>query len=121
MIVSVTQGRLQVVQTGSVLVSNNEQTTITIDGNYNIIITYLDDSEDTVQNISVKPNDSGVTLMLKNFNNPLGTSTTTPIAIATQGDQTIYISLSVVAIGVAKILTYGLYVDRKSGGENGRE
>lgn len=121
MVVSVKQGGLQVVQTGSVLVSNNEQTTITIDGNYNIVINYIDDSENSNQTISAKPNDSGVTLELKNFNNPLGTSTTTPIAIATRGEQTIYISLGVVAIGVAKVLTYGLYVGGRSGKKDGRE
>lgn len=119
--VSIKQGNYEVVKTGSVLITNNEQTVITIDSNYNIVITYKDDPEDSAQGISFSPYESGVKLEVKNFNNPLGTSTTSPIAIASKGEQTIYLSLSVVAIGVIKVLTYGIYLGRKSGEENGRK
>lgn len=111
MTVTVKQGNYQVLQTGSVLVANNESTTITIDSEYSIIIRYIEDLEDKTQNISAKLEKHGVSIDLKNFNNPLGTTTNTPIPIATQGSQTIYLSLTVTAVGKAKILVYGLYVD----------
>ena len=110
--ISVKQGNLQVVQTGTVLISNNEPTTILIDNNYRIEIKYTDEAENKDQNISAHPIENGVAIELKNFNNPLGTTTTTPLPIATRGTQTISISLTVTAIGVAKILYYGIYLGK---------
>ena len=112
MIVTVKQGNLNVIQTGAILVSNNEATTITVDNDYNIMIYYKDDQNDKTQDISVQAREKGISIELKNFNNPLGTSTTSPIPIAKQGQQTIYISLTVTAIGQAKILYYGLYLGK---------
>lgn len=120
MVISIKQGKLTVVQTGTVLISNNESTTITIDNNYNIVIVYKDDPIENKQNISATPNNMGVTIELKNFNNPLGTSTTSPIPIATQGKNTIYIAMSVFAIGVSKVLVYGLYTSEEGNDSNGK-
>lgn len=110
MIVSVQQGNLQVIQTGSVLISNNEPTTFRIDGDYRIIINYKDSKENSTQDMAANPIENGISIDLINFNNPLGTSTTSPIPIAKQNNRTIYIALTVHAIGEAKVLTYGIYV-----------
>lgn len=116
MTVTVKQGNLQVVQTGTVLISNNESTTITLDESYEIVLSYKDDTSDTAQNISAKPLANGVSLELKNFNNPLGSATISPIAIASQGTQTIFLSFSVAAVGKSKILTYGIYLGKQGEG-----
>ena len=120
MTVVVKQGELQVIQTGSVLISNNSPTTIILDNSYTIVIKYKDDAKDTQQNMSAEANERGITIELKNFNNPLGTTTTAPIPIAAQGNLTIYISLSVITIGVAKVLTYGLYSGTKGESDSGK-
>lgn len=110
MTISVKQGNLHVLQTGAVLVTNNEPTTIIIDGNYSIKILYVDDPENKEQKISTQQNEKGISIELKNFSNPLGTSTTTPLPVAQQGDLTISISLMVTAVGAVKILYYGIYL-----------
>ena len=110
MTISVKQGNLHVLQTGTVLVTDNEPTTITIDDNYSIEILYVDDPESKEQNISIQQTKTGISIELKNFNNPLGTSTTRPIPIAKQGELTISISLMVTTVGLVKSLYYGIYI-----------
>lgn len=109
--ITVKQGKYQVMQTGSILVSNNESTKIIIDNNYTIEVKYTDDTDNKEPRISASPNDSGVILELINFGTPLGTTLRAPLPIATQGDQVISISLTLTTIGAAKILLYGIYVE----------
>ena len=109
--ITVRQGNMAVLQTGSVLVINREHTELTLDGGYTITLTYTDDPQIGEQKIHAEPHDGGVTLELINFNNPAGSATSKPIAIATVGSQTIYITLAVTAISTTKLLTYGLYLE----------
>lgn len=106
------QGDLQVVQTGTVLVSNDESTLLIIDNNYKLKISYKNDTDSEKQEIKVLPQNEGVEIELKNFNNPLGTATTAPMPIAQKNEEKMYLSLAVSVIGTVKMLTYGIYLGK---------
>ena len=110
--ISVKQGNLTVIKSDSILVYNGETTILTIDGNYIIRIDYEDGSADDPQQFSITPNDEGIRIVLKNFDNPLGTASGEPILIAKQGETKIYIAFAVYRIGGAKILHYDIYTGK---------
>ena len=110
--ISVKQGELTMVHSGQALVSNNDTTTLIIDGSYHININFIEDGDDKTQGLSINPISNGVDVDLKNFNNPLGTATTNPIAIAKQNNQTIYLALGATSIGTTRILTYCIYIGK---------
>lgn len=107
------QGALSVIQSGTLIVSNNETTSFLLDNTYNISIVFKDDISDTNQAITPKSIKNGVEIELKNFNNPLGTSTKKPIPLASRNDDTVYLSLCVTAIGTTKILAYSIYLGKE--------
>lgn len=69
--ITVKQGDLQVIATGTVVVINNEETIFSLDKNYHIKINYIDDSKDKKQGLLVLPIENGILIRLINFNNPL--------------------------------------------------
>ena len=104
--VSTRQGNLLVVHSETVLVYNNEPTTIVLDGGYTITLNYEDGNAESEQELSVNPSDVGVTITLKNFTNPLGSATAKPIAFAKQHNNTLYLSFSAHSIGTTKMVHY---------------
>ena len=109
--VSTRQGNLLVAHSETVLVYNNEPTTIVLDGGYTITLKYEDSStSENNHGISDAPTDAGVLITLKNFTNPLGTATASPIAFAKKNDQTLYITFSAHLIGNAKMVHYSICV-----------
>lgn len=109
--VDIKQGELTVINSGSVLVYD-EKTTIILDGNYEINFSYEDGTADDPQTFNITPNDKGVDIVLKNFNNPLGTASAKPIPIAKQGDNIIHIAFAVYKIGSTKILHYNISIGK---------
>ena len=109
--ITVKQGNLQVIKTGTVLVVNNEETVITLDQSFNIKLNYTDDTVDKKQGLFAEPVKNGIIIKLKNFNNPF-----------VKGEDKVFISLSVVAMPVkAKLLTYGIYLEKKDNSDGGNK
>ncbi len=110
--ISIAQGNLQLLVSGVIHITDNESTKITLDNQFEIVIQYVDDAEKSEHKLELKKTDQGIAITLINFNNVLGTATNKPIGIASTEEETIYITLSVTAIGTVKILSYALYLGK---------
>ena len=112
--ITIKQGNLRVVKTGTILVVNNEETVITLDNNYIIKLNYVDEPKEKKQGLFAKAIEKGLLITLKNFNNPFGAATKQPIPVAITEEDNVFLSLSVVAMPeMAKIVTYGIYLGKK--------
>ena len=100
------QNNLKVLTTNSIIVPEGYETTINLGDEFHISIIFMEGNKQEIKKENV--GDNGIKITLVAFNNYLGTSTTKPIAIAQNGNNTIYISLCAYAINKVKMLTYTL-------------
>lgn len=120
--ITVKQGDLQVIATGTVVVINNEETIFSLDKNYHIKINYIDDSKDKKQGLLVLPIENGILIRLINFNNPFGSATNKYIPVAVTEEDKILMSLNVIAYNeTLKVVTYGIYLDKKDAEHGGNK
>lgn len=104
-------GDLILVRSDTVFSANKDPIAITIEDEYTLKFTFLDDTTNPEQDIDVNTQNEGVELILKNFNNPLGTSISKPIEFAKLNGRSIYIAFAVYAVSSTKVLHFNIYVD----------
>ena len=101
--VKIKQNGMDVLNTGSIVVAKDFETIITFDDEFCVKILF---SKENKQAIERNPIDNGIELVLKGFNNSLGTCTIAPMPIAKRNEKIVYISLCVHAINDVKLLSY---------------
>ena len=95
--IKIKNGNLSLISSESLLI-DGQPLTITMDNDYTIKFSFVDDSTNTEQKVDVETNNSGVEFVLKNFNNPLGTGIAKPVEFAKKSGKAIYISFCVYGI-----------------------
>lgn len=109
--IKVKNGNLALVNSGSLLI-DGQPVTITMDGEYTIKFSFVEDSVNTEQKVGLETSDNGIEFILKNFNNPIGSAIAKPIEFAKKNGKPIYISFCVYAIGPSKLLHYNLFAEK---------
>ena len=118
--ITVKQGNMQVIKTGTVVVIDNKETIITFDHKYHIKLNYIDDPVDKKQGLFAETIEDGLLVKLKNFNNPFGSATNKYLPIAVTEEDNIFMTLSVIAYNEAlKVVTYGIYQEKKDAEHGG--
>lgn len=92
----------------TIIVYNKQPASLLLNKNYKVTFSFIDDEKE--QNLSFNPVEGGLDIVLKNFNNVLGSSTSQPIEFASINGKSLYIAFTVEAIGDVKILQYNIYI-----------
>ena len=103
MSVKIKQNGMEVLCSGSVIVSKGYETTVTFEDEFVIKIVFGEEKEQVIEKKQIY---HGLELVLKGFDNSLGTCTTSPMPIAKRNDKIVYVSLCVHCINDVKLLSY---------------
>lgn len=104
---SILQDNLEVLTSGVIISNKETKTKIVLEKEFEIHISFEDSIKDEIITETLG-GIIGVKLILKGFNNSLGTSTSKPLPIAKREDKKVFISFCVHAIKGTKILTYNI-------------
>ena len=103
-----TANNLKLEHSNTVIVYEKQPVSLFINQNYTITFSFVDDGND--QNFTLNVVENGLNIVLRNFSNVLGTSTSQPIEFAAINGKSLYIAFCVQAIGDVKILQYNIYI-----------
>lgn len=101
---------LKLEHSNTIIVYKKQSVILSLNHNYKIKISFNDD-EEKEQNISFNVAEKGLELVLNNFQNALGTSSSQPIEFGAINGKSLYISVSVQAINDVKILHYDICIE----------
>lgn len=108
MVILTSANGMKLEHSDTVIVYEKQPVSLLLNQNYTITFSFIDDGND--QNLSFNAVNNGLDIVLKNFNNVLGTSTSQPIEFAAINGKSLYISFSVQAIDDVKILQYNIFI-----------
>ena len=110
--VEIKNGNLLLTKSDTVLVYENQEVSLTFDGQFLLIFHFAEDSTIKDHKLEFEDLDNGIKLNLINFNNPLGSASGSPIPFASKNGKSVYVSFAVYLLGKAKILHYNIYIEQ---------
>lgn len=107
--IEVKNGDLSLIKSDTILVFENQDVSLLFDEQYHFVFHFEEDSTIQENKMEFENIEDGIKLVLTNFNNPIGTSTTRAIPFAETNGKVVFVSFAVYTINKTKVLHYNIY------------